>query len=70
MDSSSTDSGRNIRRGFHGEMLSVRYMVTGMVIEMKSSVIIFTRIIDIETAQILGASQIIVEKDEDVKALL
>ena len=53
-----------------GEMLSAKYMVTGTVIEMKSSVIIFTRIIDIETAQILGASQIIVEKDEDVKALL
>ena len=53
-----------------GQILSARYMITGTVIEMNSSVIIFSRIIDIESAEILGAVQIIVEKDEDVKALL
>jgi TolB-like protein len=53
-----------------GELLSAHYMVTGTVIEMGSSVIIFSRIIDIESAEILGASQIIVDKDEDVSTLL
>ena len=53
-----------------GELLSARYMVTGTVIEMGSSVIIFTRIIEVESAEIIGASQIIVKKDEDVSILL
>ena len=45
-------------------------MVTGTVVEMGQSVIIFSRIIDIESAQILGATQIIVDKDKDVQKLL
>ncbi len=53
-----------------GELLSARYMITGTVIEMGTSVIIFTRIIDVESAEILGASQIIVAKDQDVSVLL
>ncbi len=53
-----------------GELLSARYMVTGTVIEMGSAVIIFSRIIDIESSEILGATQIIVEKDENMATLL
>ena len=53
-----------------GELLSAKYMITGTVIEMNASVIIFTRIINIETSQIIGASQIIVNKDTNVTSLL
>ncbi|OHE76240.1 MAG: hypothetical protein A2413_01205 [Treponema sp. RIFOXYC1_FULL_61_9] len=53
-----------------GKLLSARYMITGTVMEMPSSVIVFTRIIDIESSEILGATQIIVNKDKDISAML
>ena len=53
-----------------GRLLSSRYIVTGNIIEMKKSLIIFSRIIDIETAEIVTAAQIIIKKDSDISDLI
>ena len=53
-----------------GERASVDYIVTGSVVEMRGSVVIFGRIINIETAQIESAAQVIVKRDMEVEALL
>ncbi|HUV08861.1 MAG TPA: FlgO family outer membrane protein, partial [Spirochaetia bacterium] len=53
-----------------GHILSANYILTGSVIETSDSVIIFGRIINVETAEIQSVSQVIIQKDANVKALL
>jgi hypothetical protein len=53
-----------------GKFLAADYIVTGSVIEMTDSVVIFGRIINIETSEIESVAQIIVPKDADVRKLL
>ena len=53
-----------------GQFLSANLMLTGTVIEMSESVVIFGRVIDVETAEIQSAAQVIVQKNEDVRSLL
>jgi len=53
-----------------GRLLTADHMLTGTVIEMPNSVVIFGRIINVETAEIESAAQVIVAKDREVAALL
>ncbi len=53
-----------------GKLLAAQYMLTGLVTEMSGSVMIFGRIINVETAQVESAAQIIVPKSKNVEALL
>ena len=53
-----------------GKFLSAGLILTGTVIEMSGSVIIFGRVIDVETAEIQSAAQVIVDKNADVSSLL
>ena len=53
-----------------GNALSANYIVTGTVIEMSESVVIFCRVINVETAIIESVGQVIVPRNEEVNALL
>jgi TolB-like protein len=53
-----------------GEMLAAQYIVTGSVIEMARSVVIFGRVINVESAEVESVAQILVAKDVDVIKLL
>ena len=53
-----------------GKILTANHILTGTVIEMPSSVVIFGRIINVDTAEIDSAAQVIVPKDREVEALL
>jgi len=53
-----------------GMLLAANYIVTGTVIEMASTVVIFGRIINVETGEVESVAQVIVPKDPDVKKLL
>jgi len=53
-----------------GKLLTANHILTGSVIEMPGSVVIFGRIINVETAEIESVAQVIVPKNRDVKALL
>jgi Ca-activated chloride channel family protein len=53
-----------------GKLLTADYILTGSLVEMHESVLIFGRIINVETAEIESVAQVIVPKDRDVEALL
>ncbi len=53
-----------------GRLLTADHMLTGTVIEMPNSVVIFGRIINVETSEIESAAQVIVPKNREVEALL
>ena len=53
-----------------GKLLTANYIVTGSVIEMPGSVVIFGRIINVETGEVESAAQVIVPKDGEVQGLL
>ncbi|MDR2020340.1 MAG: VWA domain-containing protein [Treponema sp.] len=45
-----------------GKLLGARYMITGQVIPMTSQVIVFGRVINVETGEILSAAQIYLDR--------
>jgi Ca-activated chloride channel family protein len=53
-----------------GKVLSARFILTGSVIEMPGSVVIFARIVNVETAEVESAAQVIVPKNAEIKPLL
>jgi Ca-activated chloride channel family protein len=53
-----------------GHLLTVSHILTGTVLEMPGSVVIFGRIINVETAEVESAAQVIVPKSREVNALL
>ena len=53
-----------------GRILAANYIVTGSVIEMAASVVIFGRIINVETGEVESVAQVVVPMDGDVKKLL
>ena len=53
-----------------GRLLSAQYILTGTVIPMESSVVIFSRVIHVESAVVESAAQIIVPMSGEVKSLL
>jgi TolB-like protein len=53
-----------------GKLLTVNHILTGSVIEMPNSVVIFGRIINVETGEIESVAQVIVPKNREVNALL
>ena len=53
-----------------GKLLAASHIITGSVIEMASSVVIFARIIDLESGEVTSAAQIIVPRDTEVESML
>lgn len=53
-----------------GKLLTADYIMTGTVIEMSRSVVIFCRVINVENGMIESVSQVIVPRDEEVNAML
>ena len=53
-----------------GKFLTANYIVTGSVIEMAATVVIFGRVINVETGEIESVAQVIVPMDKDMKKLL
>ncbi len=53
-----------------GKILAANYLVTGTVIPASESVLIFGRIINVETAVIESAAQVIVPRNQEVQSLL
>ena len=53
-----------------GQLLTVSHILTGTVLEMPGSVVIFGRIINVETAEVESAAQVIIQKNAEVRALL
>jgi TolB-like protein len=53
-----------------GKFLAANYIVTGSVIEMAATVVIFGRIINVESGEVESVAQVIVPRNEDVNALL
>jgi TolB-like protein len=53
-----------------GRFLAANYIVTGSVIEMPTSVVIFGRIINVETGEVESVAQVIVPMDRDIEKLL
>jgi hypothetical protein len=53
-----------------GQLLSAHYMLTGTVVEMSRSVVIFGRIINVETSAIESAGQVIVPRNRELNSLL
>jgi TolB-like protein len=53
-----------------GKLLTVHHILTGSVIEMPNSVVIFGRIINVETGEIESVAQVIIPKNREVSALL
>ncbi|MBN1697439.1 MAG: VWA domain-containing protein [Spirochaetales bacterium] len=53
-----------------GNFLAADFIVTGTVIEMGSSLAVFGRVINVETAEVESVAQVIVQKNSEVKKLL
>jgi len=53
-----------------GKFLAANYIVTGSVIEMAATVVIFGRVINVETGEVESVAQVILPKDRDVNKLL
>ena len=53
-----------------GKVLAARYILTGSVIEMPGSLVIFARIVNVETSEVESAAQVIVPKNGEVSGLL
>jgi curli biogenesis system outer membrane secretion channel CsgG len=45
-----------------GRLLGARYIITGQIIPMSAQVIVFGRVINVETGEILSAAQIFLER--------
>jgi TolB-like protein len=46
-----------------GKLLGAQYMITGQIIPMNAQVIIFARVIHVETGEIVSAAQIVAERE-------
>jgi DNA-binding beta-propeller fold protein YncE/TolB-like protein len=53
-----------------GQRANARYIITGTVIELKESVAVFCRVVDVRSAAIVSVSQVIVPKSSEISALL
>jgi hypothetical protein len=53
-----------------GRIVAADLLLTGTVIEMAQSVVIFSRMIDVESGEIESSAQVIVPKNDDVQRLL
>ena len=53
-----------------GKLLTANYIFTGTIVEMPTSVVIFGRILDVETGQIEATQQVAVPKNDELQALM
>ena len=53
-----------------GELLAAKYILTGTVLEMSESVLVFCRVIDVHTGAIISVSQVIIPMNIEVRTML
>ncbi|MBA7643548.1 hypothetical protein ES703_51279 [subsurface metagenome] len=53
-----------------GKFLAANYIVTGSVIEMADTVVVFGRVINVETGEVESVAQVILPRDRDLNKLL
>ncbi len=53
-----------------GQLSAARWILTGTLIDLPESLVVFARVIDVETSEIIAVSQVIMEKDAEIRALL
>lgn len=53
-----------------GRLAAARWIMTGTVIEMAESLIVFTRVIDVQTGEIVAVSQVLLPKEPELLKLL
>lgn len=53
-----------------GKLVAAEYILTGTIIPMQSSIVIFTRIIHVESSVVESVAQIIVPIDDEVRGML
>ena len=53
-----------------GKFLAADYIVTGSIIEMANTVVVFGRVINVSTGEVESVAQVILPKDVDVTRLL
>ncbi|MBN2627433.1 MAG: VWA domain-containing protein [Spirochaetales bacterium] len=53
-----------------GNLLSSRYLVTGNVIPMANSVVVFSRVLEVSSGEILAVSQVIIPRSEDLAEMV
>jgi len=53
-----------------GKFLAANYIVTGSLIEMTSSVVIFARVIDVQTGEVGSFAQVILPRNQQVDLLM
>ena len=53
-----------------GKFLAANYIFTGSLIEMSSSVVIFGRVIDVQTGEVESVAQVILPRNQEVNSLL
>jgi TolB-like protein len=46
-----------------GSLLGAQYIITGQIIPMSSQVIVFGRVINVETGEIISAAQIFLDRE-------
>ena len=53
-----------------GRLLAATYVLTGTIVEMPGSVVVFARIVNVESGEIESAAQVILPKSDEVRSLL
>ncbi len=53
-----------------GELLSAQYIITGNIIPMKDTVLVFARVVNVESSEIETVTRVIIPKTEEVIGLL
>ena len=53
-----------------GRLLSADYIVTGTVLPSANSVIVFGRVVNVQTGRVESAAQVVVNRDEEINSLL
>ncbi|TFG59575.1 MAG: hypothetical protein E4H36_13565, partial [Spirochaetales bacterium] len=53
-----------------GKLLSAQYMLTGTIVPMKSSIAVFSRIINVETGVVESAAQIVLPRNKEIEDML
>jgi DNA-binding beta-propeller fold protein YncE/TolB-like protein len=53
-----------------GELLAAYYIITGTVIEMSESLVVFCRVVEVQTGAVISVSQVVIPKSSEIRALL
>lgn len=53
-----------------GQLMSAHYLLTGNIIPMSQSIVVFSRVINVETGEVETVSQIVIPMNDDLKSML